>query len=303
MSGKLESLPIVPYDEDQNVGIKAQELASLFFTDIDRDSLGLALLFADTPDWGSWQYKTSPSSSSWTDLTSLTTFPLAASLKLEKTHRGPVPSVKICGEKTRADLALSLAGDSQCLARLQEDCKAPDNKQKKKKKKLLDDDKSSASSSLSRSLRKLVGVTEDQTDLNSTRFLSVSALLLGPESLLRFQPSEQGKVWTTFQAMERTRLVFTAWDLSSGEVGTNINVSQPHCCQCRGRASLARQTVLTYIEKEDCTGGPVITLPTKRMDRSHNSLSVITTKHLTNFNYTKRTGRSHRAWWFSVLIG
>ena len=117
-SGNLQtqSLPIVPYDEDQNVGIKASELASRFFSDIDTEQLGVALLFADTPDWGSWQYKDS-SSSSWTEVASLTTFPLAASLKLEKTHRGPVPAVNICVRETRAELVTSLAGDGECLAR------------------------------------------------------------------------------------------------------------------------------------------------------------------------------------------
>ena len=258
-------MPIVPYSDEQNVGIKASQLASQFFEDIDSEDIGVALLFADTPDWGSWQYKES-SSSSWTEVTSLTTFPLATGLRLEKTHRGPVPSVNICVRETQAKLARSLAGDGQCLARLQESCKRPDNEQKKKKKKLLDDT-SSASSSLSRNLRKLVGVTEDQSDLAAASFLSVSALLLGPDSLLRFQPSEKEKVWTTFEAMEATRLVFTGWDQSSGAVGGSLNVSLPHCCQCGGRASLARETVLTYIEKEDCAGGPVITLPTKRLDR------------------------------------
>ena len=106
VAGKLQTLPIVPHSAELNVGISARDLAALYFTDVDTEDLGLALLFADTPDWGSWQYKVS-APSSWTEVTSLTTFPLPASLKLSKTHRGPVPSVNICLRETQASLALN----------------------------------------------------------------------------------------------------------------------------------------------------------------------------------------------------
>ena len=259
-----QTLPIVPHSPELNVGISARDLASLYFTDVDTESLGLAVLFADSPDWGSWQYKVSPSSSSWTDLTSLTTFPLPAALKLAKTHRGPVPSVNICLRETQASLATSLGGEGGggCLARIQQECQQAEKRKKQRKKKKLLDDTSSASSSLSRSFRKLVGVEEeeDQTKLASTAFISVSALLLGPDSLLRFQPTEKDKVWTTFQALEATRLVFRGWDGNSGESpGSSRSLSLPHCCECGGRAGISRQSVLTYMDKEDCTGGPVIT--------------------------------------------
>ena len=136
---KLQTLPLVPHLAELNVGISARDLAALYFTDVDTENLGLALLFADTPDWGSWQYKVSPSSSSWSDVTDLTTFPLPASLKLAKTHRGPVPSVNLCLRESQASLALSLGGEGeeggQCLARLQQECEQADMKKRKKEEK------------------------------------------------------------------------------------------------------------------------------------------------------------------------
>ena len=47
-----------------------------------------------------------------------------------------------------------------------------------------------------------------------------AALLLGPEWRLRFQPQEEAATWTTFEAMQQTRLVLTAWDMTSGEAGS-----------------------------------------------------------------------------------
>ena len=50
--------------------------------------------------------------------------------------------------------------------------------------------------------------------------MTSAALLLGPDWRLRFQPREEAATWTTFEAMQQTRLVITAWDMTSGEAGS-----------------------------------------------------------------------------------
>ena len=52
-------LPMVPSDLGLNTGLRAAELASLFYTDVDSEDLGLALLYADTPGWGAWEVQRS----------------------------------------------------------------------------------------------------------------------------------------------------------------------------------------------------------------------------------------------------
>lgn len=52
-------LPMVPSDLGLNTGLRAAELASLFYTDVDSEDLGLALLYADTPGWGTWEVQRS----------------------------------------------------------------------------------------------------------------------------------------------------------------------------------------------------------------------------------------------------
>ena len=51
---------MVPSDLALNTGLRAAELASLFYTDVDsEEDLGLALLYADTPGWGAWEVQRS----------------------------------------------------------------------------------------------------------------------------------------------------------------------------------------------------------------------------------------------------
>ena len=81
--------------------------------------------------------------------------------------------------------------------------------------------------------------------------------------------------------MKETRVVFTAWDGSSGLAGNTLRLNLACCacqvalspqvtfllelfrlsigCDLQSAKSVARDFTLLYIEKEDCGGGPVIT--------------------------------------------
>ena len=251
------TLPMVGPDADTNNGILVSDFASLFYIDVDTDSLGVALLYADSPDWGSWQYQ--DAAGAWTDLSELSTWDMdkawVKKIYKKRAHRGPLAMTKLV-----SDLACQ-AGvelEEKCVKDIDTKCKSDTNK----KSKSLD---TSSESELGRNLRKLVSddtllSAEDREDLS----FNVRALLLSPNWLLRFQPQDKSKTWTTFEAMDQTRLVFTAWDGVEAEAGQRLNVSLPWCCQCGGAGSLARDLSVFYIDKEDCTGGPVITQAKER---------------------------------------
>ena len=44
-------------------------------------------------------------------------------------------------------------------------------------------------------------------------------------------------------------------------------MSLPICCECGGGGSLARDVAVFYMDKEDCSGGPVITQPARTLDQ------------------------------------
>ena len=44
-------------------------------------------------------------------------------------------------------------------------------------------------------------------------------------------------------------------------------MSLPICCECGGGRSLARDVAVFYMDKEDCSGGPVITQPARTLDQ------------------------------------
>ena len=254
------TLPMVSQDTDLNSGILVSDFASLFYEDVDSDSLGLALLYADSPDWGSWQYQ--EAGGAWTDLTELSTWDMdkawVRKVYKKRAHRGPVAMTKLVSDlvcKDSFDSTVEL--EEKCF----EDIKCKPDKDKKRSKSL----ETPSESELGRNLRKLVSddtilSAEDTEDLS----FNVRALLLSPNWLLRFQPQDNSKTWTTFEAMDQTRLVFTAWDGAGAEAGQRLNVSLPWCCQCGAARSLARDLSVFYIDKEDCTGGPVITQAKER---------------------------------------
>ena len=243
------SLPMVPSDIDSNNGVVVSDFAKLFYEDVDTESLGLALLYADSPDWGSWQYQ--DGAGAWTDVRELTWESDKAWVQKvygDKAYRGPLAMTKLV-----SDLACQYDVEMEegCLQDIEREC--IDNKGKKSAKSL------ETSSELGRNLRKLVSddsflSVKDAEDLS----FNVKALLLSPNWLLRFHPLDKSKTWTTFEAMEQTRLVFTAWDGEAG-AGERLEVSLPWCCQCGSDRSLARDISVFYIDKEDCTGGPIIT--------------------------------------------
>ena len=39
------------------VGIRVSDFASLYYDDVDNPELGIALIYADNPEWGQWEYQ------------------------------------------------------------------------------------------------------------------------------------------------------------------------------------------------------------------------------------------------------
>ena len=251
-----QTLPMVSSDPDLNLGIKVGDLAGVYYQDVDDEEgegVGLALMYADTPNWGSWQYQ-EPGSNQWTDVSDLDTFPVPDALKLDQTYRGSVPMTEYVSQ---IPCSFIDGLDDTCKEELKGICKGKGKGSKKTR--------ALETSSLGRNLRKLVSHDINVPDNSSSGSgqdlsMNVAALLLSPDALIRFNPNDKSKSWTTFEAMSQTRLVFTAWDMSDGRrMGQRMNVSLPWCCQCGPRGSLARDLTLFYIDKQDCTGGPVIT--------------------------------------------
>ena len=50
-------------------------------------------------------------------------------------------------------------------------------------------------------------------------------------------------------------------------------MSLPICCECGGGGSLARDVAVFYMDKEDCSGGPVITQPSRTLDQVRGDIS------------------------------
>ena len=50
-------------------------------------------------------------------------------------------------------------------------------------------------------------------------------------------------------------------------------MSLPICCECGGGGSLARDVAVFYMDKEDCSGGPVITQPARTLDQVRGDIS------------------------------
>ena len=83
--------PLVPHDISENEGLEARQWADLLYTDRDSDdSLGLAVLWAASPDWGAWQYRLE--GADWVELPASPALPpLPPGIQLEQTFRGVVP--------------------------------------------------------------------------------------------------------------------------------------------------------------------------------------------------------------------
>ena len=242
----------VPADiSDSNTGAVVSEMVSTWYTDIDTTDLGMAVIYADTPDWGDWQHS-SPDTGAWVSISDLDTNPLPAALKLEKTHRGPVPMSKLVS-KMSCSVSEDDVEDDQCFAKIKKMCKKKD---KERKFKAL------RTSLLGRNLRSLVADNdfdeEDNGTVSRQELISINLLLLSPDDRIRFQPKDRSKTWTTFEAMAETRLVFTAWDGSRGGEAGRMNMTLPWCCGCDGDMSLARDVSLYYADKLDCSGAPIV---------------------------------------------
>ena len=91
--------------------------------------------------------------------------------------------------------------------------------------------------------------------------------LLRPQERLRFQPYDPASSWSVLEAMEQTRLAFTAWDAQNSndnQQQKTMNINLPFCCDAVCNHSggiLARDFATIYIEKEDCDGTAVVNEP------------------------------------------
>ena len=217
-------------------------------------------MYADTPDWGTWQYSTG--NGKWEDVTDLDLFPVPEGIKVEQTFRGPVPineyMTKLACHYDLANVSLTSANESSCWQSVREG-------------KCSNKRKTSAlrSGNLGFLLSNGTNATQIELPEGGSRVTKkvleqltsepVSIILLNASHLIRFNPKDSQKSWSTFEAMAETRMMFTAWDGTQGTAGERLSINVPFCCQCDGASSLARDLTLFYIEKEDCGGGPVIT--------------------------------------------
>ena len=84
-----EAMPLVPYKDEDNTGIRVSNLTSLFYSDVDNQDLGAAIIFADNSSLGRWQVMRT-GEEDWENLEAGQKWPVPEGLSLEFSYRGVV---------------------------------------------------------------------------------------------------------------------------------------------------------------------------------------------------------------------
>ena len=209
-------------------------MSQLFYKDSEGQELGIALVYAPNhADIGHWEFALSNSSElKWTSVRNLNRDPFPTESLVSKSYQGPVSTSKLmsklCSETTEDYNNCRYTGGKITF---------PGN-----------------SSSTVLATYEVEGWTTGTTDNVQTttmypgqqragfplpmkpiknklyETIKVAALLLPPDALLRFKPLDEVLSWNKSVAMQKLRLVFTAWDgWESEPAASKRSLSVPVC--------------------------------------------------------------------------